>query len=172
MFPFTIIYKAAIHLRQLGKIIRALNHPPFAQRFQTIFSGMKLRKSYRRLSMLLLVALPVCVILTFAVRAYLPQEGEPLPLTGVERITVNEYGFVPRQISRRQGLFLFAVDNRSGLESISLRLERADGSLARQMDIYASSPDRRDILDLPAGDYVLTEAGNPQWRCQITVTPN
>jgi hypothetical protein len=172
MSTLTIIRRVATYTQQLRKIMCALNRMPFVQQFQTTFRGIMLRKSYRLLAMLLLVALPVCVILTFAVRAYLPQEGEPLPLTGVELITVKEHGFEPRQITRRQGLFLFAVDNRSGLEAISLRLEKADGSLVRQMDIHASNPDRRDVLNLPAGDYVLTEAGNPQWLCQITVTPN
>jgi hypothetical protein len=171
MSPFNIISRSATYAKQLCKITRVLDRLPFAQQCRTIFRGMTLRKSYRLLAMLLLVALPACVILTYAVRAYLPQE-EPLPLTGVELITVKEYGFEPRQITRRQGLILFAVDNRSGLEAISLRLERADGGLVRQMDISASSPDRRDIFNLPAGDYVLTEAGNPQWICQITVTPN
>lgn len=142
------------------------------QPFQTFFRRMIPRKNYRRLAMLLLAALPICVILTFAVLAYFPREGEPLPPTGVELIIVKAYGFEPRQITRPQGLFLFAVGDRSGLEMISLRLDRADGSLVRQMDIYASSPDWHDTLDLPAGDYVLREAGNPQWRCQITITPN
>jgi hypothetical protein len=141
---------------------------PFQIAFGRIISGMR----YRRLAMLLLAALPICIVLTFAVRAYLPQEGEPLPLTGAELITVKEYGFEPRQVTRRQGIFLFAVDNRSGLQMVSLRLEKADGSLVRQINIYASGPDWRDILNLPAGDYILKETGNPRWRCNITITPN
>src|SRR5262245_39054427 len=125
MSIFTMMRRVATYTQQLRKIMCALNRLPFVQRFQTTFRGMMLRKSCRLLAMLLLVPLPACVILTYAVRAYLPQEGEPLPLTGVELITVKEYGFEPRQITRRQGLFLFAVDNRSGLETISLRLEKA-----------------------------------------------
>ena len=142
------------------------------QSSQAIFGKLVFGKHYRRLVMSLLVTIFVCGALIFAVRDSHPQESETLPLTGVERITLKQYGFEPRQITRRQGLFLLAVDNRSGLGAISLRLEQTNGGLARQIDIYASSPDWRDTLNLPAGDYVLTVTGNPQWRCNITITPN
>jgi hypothetical protein len=87
-----------------------------------------------------------------------------------ELITITPTGFEPAEISRPQGRFMFAIDNRSGLDSVDLYLERekgnrVDGSLKRKGRLAW-----RQVIDLPAGTYVLRAANDESWQCKITLT--
>lgn len=88
-----------------------------------------------------------------------------------ELVTITPTGFEPSQITRLQGPFILAVDNRSGLDEVELYLERETGS---RTDVQLNRKRKlawREILDLPSGRYVLRAVDYADWRCTITVRP-
>ena len=87
-----------------------------------------------------------------------------------EVVTIQPTGFEPREITRPKGLFLLAVENRSGLRTIQLRLDREAGNRLRDLHIPGNRHDWKDGLDLPPGRYVLSEAYHPDWSCVLTIT--
>lgn len=88
-----------------------------------------------------------------------------------EVITIRPIGFEPREITRPKGLFLLAVENRSGLQTVQLRLDReVGGPRLRDVQMPRNRHDWKDAFDLTPGRYVLTEAYHPEWICSITIT--
>ena len=87
-----------------------------------------------------------------------------------ELITIEPHGFEPVEITRPQGRFLLAVDNRSGLEDIQLHLERAEGGRVPALEARNRRLSWREEVDLPLGRYVIRETNHPEWSCRITIT--
>jgi hypothetical protein len=67
---------------------------------------------------------------------------------------------------------VLAVENRSGLQAVQLRLDRVAGAGVRLRDVQMprAKHDWKDALDLTPGSYALTEANHPEWVCNITIT--
>jgi hypothetical protein len=143
----------------------------------------------RSVSAVVLVFLLCCTLTAFVVRAYhnsgraKESAVQPWPSPSAvgstaqqggsveaEVITIRPTGFEPQEITRPRGLFLLAVENRSGLRTIQLRLDREAGARVRDPQIPENKHDWKDRLDLPPGRYVLSEAKHPQWSCTLTVT--
>jgi hypothetical protein len=101
-----------------------------------------------------------------AVRA-MPAAGE---ITG-ELLTLTPNGFVPNQITRQQGQFFLVVEDRSGLDQSSQQLSDKDGGNLFSAEVTIQTAEWQDRVELSTGTYVLTAAGNPNWVCQITITP-
>jgi len=86
-----------------------------------------------------------------------------------EIITLSPHGFEPRQITRPPGTFLLVVGNESRLPLVTLRLNDNLGLpilnvlVARERRIWS------EIVNLPPGNYRLTEATHPEWICNITI---
>lgn len=95
----------------------------------------------------------------------------PVRIEG-EIITISRGGFEPTEITRPKGRFAVFVENRSGLEGVTLRLDRIAGNRLRDVNVPRDKLDWDDVLDLTPGQYVITEAGHPDWVCTITITPN
>lgn len=89
----------------------------------------------------------------------------------VELITVRTSGFEPVEIVRPKGPFVLLVDDRSGKESSSLTLQRVNGARVRDINTERMKFEWHDVINLPSGDYILTDAGNPNSHCQITILP-
>jgi hypothetical protein len=89
-----------------------------------------------------------------------------------ELITIGPGGFEPSTIRRPAGRFFLAIENRSGLDSVTLRIDRLAGNRLKEAAVSGGQLDWIDVLDLTPGDYVVTEADHPNWVCYITVTPN
>jgi hypothetical protein len=87
-----------------------------------------------------------------------------------ELVTIRRHGFEPQEITRPADPFILAVENRSGLEEVTLRLDRAAGNRLKEVNIPRGKLNWRDAFDLPPGSYVLTEANHPDWVCSITIT--
>jgi hypothetical protein len=85
-------------------------------------------------------------------------------------IVVRPQGFEPKEVSGDAGRFLFAVDNRSGLDEVQFRLDRVAGERLKDVRVPTEKLDWRAFVDLTPGHYVLTEANHPEWHCDITVT--
>lgn len=90
----------------------------------------------------------------------------------VEMISVGPEGFEPTSLTRPGGRFLLAINNRSGLEELSLQLIREDGKLMQQARVNRKRPNWRSIVNLPAGAYRLTETTHADWVCRIVISSN
>ena len=89
----------------------------------------------------------------------------------VELITLKPEGFEPSEIVRPKGPFVLLVDDRSGKEGSSLRLQRLLGERLRDVNTTRRKSEWYDLIDLPPGDYVLSDAENATKRCRITLRP-
>jgi hypothetical protein len=88
-----------------------------------------------------------------------------------ELVTITPTGFEPGDITRPHGRFLFAVDNRSGLDEVEMYLERETGARVHSSLTRKGKLAWREVLDLPPGTYILRAANDQSWHCRITLTP-
>lgn len=92
-----------------------------------------------------------------------------------ELIAVRQFGFEPAVIKRPAGDFQLYISNRSQFRELSLTLSRVQGNRpsdkVKDMGFKRGQVRWIERFNLPPGDYVLTEAGNPEWKCSITLTP-
>lgn len=88
-----------------------------------------------------------------------------------EIVTATPTGFEPSDISRPQGRFLLAVDNRSGLGDLDLYLERQTGGRVNVVLGRKGKLAWRQELDLPPGQYILRAANDESWQCNLTLSP-
>jgi hypothetical protein len=104
-----------------------------------------------------------------------PGAGAPAPASGAGRveavvITLRPDGFQPAEIKRPKGRFILAINHRAWLPEVALQLDREDGGRAKEVKVHRNKPNWREMVDLPPGQYVLREAGHPDWACRITIT--
>lgn len=100
----------------------------------------------------------------------LPGSGSSIERMDIEVITIRPTGFERTEITRPKGLFGIAVENRSGLTDVVLRLDQANGPRLREAQLSMRNLSWKDRFDLVPGRYVLTEASHPDWKCVITMT--
>jgi hypothetical protein len=62
------------------------------------------------------------------------------------------------------------VDNLSGLATSNLQLNRKVGGRLREFVMRREDANWSDVIDLPPGRYVLSDADHPEWTCQVTIT--
>lgn len=98
-----------------------------------------------------------------AARPWLIQEPEEVVLT------LNAEGFIPAEVTRDAGRFQLSVDNRSGVEELTLNLKGADGTLLREMRVGRGGSDWSELLDLAPGSYTLSEASHSNWVCVFII---
>jgi hypothetical protein len=98
-------------------------------------------------------------------------QNVPIPVRfEAELITLRPQGFEPAEITRPKGTVLLVVENRTGLDTVNLRLDREVGGRLREVALSRRRAIWRDLNDLIPGQYVLTEATHPNWTCRITIT--
>lgn len=88
----------------------------------------------------------------------------------VEIVTIRGTGFEPKIITRPAGKFVLTIENRSGVDEVSLRLDQQGGNRLKDLKVKKNVLDWADVLDLRAGDYFLTEANHTNWSCHIKIT--
>ena len=101
-------------------------------------------------------------------------QGGPNPkLTNLAHIAISPLGFDSKAITLPHAPFFLLVENRSGVGGVSLRVDRIDGASGniRAKNVSREDLDWSDFFDLPPGNYLLSEAGHPDWQCRITVNP-
>lgn len=86
-------------------------------------------------------------------------------------LTVSARGFDPAEVSWPKGRIFLTVNNLSNVNELVLRLDREVGGRVKEMKLRSKKERAAGVLDLPPGDYLLTEAGHPGWVCRIKVTP-
>ena len=91
--------------------------------------------------------------------------------TEAELVTILPTGFEPAEITRARGKFLLVVNNQSGLEQVTWRLEREAGGRLHEVRLSDGRLRSGQYEDLPPGTYLLTESGHPDRTCRIRITP-
>jgi hypothetical protein len=91
--------------------------------------------------------------------------------TQAKLVTISPGGFEPQQLLVTQKRFLLAIENRCRLDTISLRLSRADSGFLASTTMARGRLLWSQLFTLPAGQYILTEDSHPDWVCTITVRP-
>lgn len=86
-----------------------------------------------------------------------------------ELITILPNGFQPAEITRPPGRFLIAIENRSGISAVDFQLDAEPGNRIFQVSRTWERSDWSEVVNLPPGRYVLTEASHPEWQCVITI---
>jgi len=88
-----------------------------------------------------------------------------------ESITVRDQGFEPASLSRPPGRFLIAVDNRSHSANLELQILQVGSNARYSKQMRGKQLRWREVIELPVGEFILTETNHPAWRCQITISP-
>ena len=88
-----------------------------------------------------------------------------------EVVTIRRTGFEPAEIKRRDGHFLLAVYNRSGIGTMSLQVDRDTGGRLHSANVTKEKLDWKRELNLEPGHYLLTMVERPGWSCQFTIAP-
>jgi hypothetical protein len=141
------------------------------------FPHLKKSHHVRLFLSLLLLLVSAALILAYRNRADVPARGVAMaqgqsseaPLQA-ELITATPAGFEPAEITRPQGRFLLAIDNRSGLDEIDLYLERETGGRVNVPLSRRGKLAWREAIDLSPGTYILRANNDESWRCRITIT--
>jgi hypothetical protein len=147
-------------------------------------SALLRRRSVKLVSASLIVIVAVTMVI-FIARTWRSKPGStddaapktsataptPEPL-GHLLVTVRPTGFDPQEIVQTKGEFLLAVDNRSGLKSVDLRLEAENGDRLRARSVPRERLDWREIVYFNPGVYLLKETNHPDWVCRIRITNN
>ena len=97
-----------------------------------------------------------------------PQPGKTR--IGSELISISRFGFETTEITRAAGKFFLMVENRSGLNPITLRLQAEHGEKVIEVTQPMDQLDWADEMNLHPGHYTLTIAERPSWVCEITIT--
>ncbi len=86
-------------------------------------------------------------------------------------LTLRTQGFEPAAVTRRAGLYLLVIDDRSGVDDTELSLEREGGERLRARRGRGHRQDWREALQLTPGTYLVKDSKRPNWVCRITITP-
>lgn len=95
-----------------------------------------------------------------------PQTGSALE---VELITVTSHGFDPAEIARPAGRFILMLNNQSGQQGVTFRLDQEGGSRVREIALSLEQTEWSEAVDLQPGAYLLTEANHPDWLARIMI---
>lgn len=92
-----------------------------------------------------------------------------------ELVTVSRFGFMPLSINRPAKDFVMTIVNRTADTELNLTLNRIVGNSPTDKVIDVNLKRGRGNwyanFNLPPGEYELSEASHPEWRCKITLTP-
>jgi len=88
-----------------------------------------------------------------------------------ETVTLTPRGFEPSEIVRSGGHFALNIDNRSGLKAVTFVLSRKTGHKLREVQVKEGKLNWREVVNLPPGQYRLSEVSRPDWACRIEVSP-
>jgi hypothetical protein len=85
----------------------------------------------------------------------------------VQLIDLTPRGFEPAEFTRAEGKFLLAVNNRSGVDGLSLQLTTRGRSVEARRLLKTKT--WRKAVTLSPGEYLLSVEGHPEWLCRITI---
>ena len=113
-------------------------------------------------------ALLTCSALAVSARSWLSSPSAPGQAETVS-LTLSARGFEPAQMARPAGRIQLVVENRSGVEGLTLRLKREPGETVQEYQVPAGAAQRSGEVELTAGRYTLMEANQPAWLFHLTI---
>jgi len=87
----------------------------------------------------------------------------------VEVVTITADGFEPQEIQHPPGPFILAVRNQSGIDSLMVQLESEQRNKVREKSLPLETPFWREVINVPPGKYIITEANHPEWSLSLTI---
>lgn len=131
-----------------------------------------MRRSYYFVA--LCVALLSCAFLSIAfVRARITPHPDvsasPASPFEVERITLQGWGFEPKEINRGPGPFFLIFENRSGFHDVDVSLIEETGASRKKVPVTKNALTWKQRLELPPGTYLIKESSHPEWQSRITI---
>src|SRR5438105_3303870 len=88
-----------------------------------------------------------------------PANDNQSPITALP-IMLKPFGFVPSEITKPAGDYLFSVGNQSAVSEITLRLDADHGNRLHEASVKQQRLRWRQIVLLTPGTYFLTEANH------------
>lgn len=86
-------------------------------------------------------------------------------------VTLTPRGFEPEEMLA-DTRFILIVDDLTGLGDLQVELLRqTGGDKLHEVRLPRGRRNYTKELELPPGEYVLTEANHPNWQCTISVAP-
>jgi hypothetical protein len=98
-----------------------------------------------------------------------PEQGKKDQRLEVEVVNISPDGFEPQEIERKAGPFLLSVSNRSGIDSLNIKIETEQHGRFREKSLPLETPYWREVIDPPPGRYVITEANHPEWTLTFII---
>ncbi len=86
-----------------------------------------------------------------------------------EVITILPSGFESEEIVRPAGRLVLVFDNQSGMQSLEFRLERSGFPRVTEMKLKRKT-DSTAVLNLPPGEYRVTETNHSEWSLKLTLS--
>lgn len=86
----------------------------------------------------------------------------------VEVLELNEFGFIPTHITRGPGVFYLRLLNVTR-QTPQLTLARENGPQLKEFSLSRQKRRSNDRYDLTSGEYILSDANHPAWKCRISV---
>ena len=83
-------------------------------------------------------------------------------------VTLTPDGFQPQTIEQKKGPFFFAVNNRTGIDGLTIELKREVGGGLKEIKMDTKHHRGAEVFDLPPGRYLVT-TDNPSWICRLTI---
>jgi hypothetical protein len=108
-------------------------------------------------------------VMTGPITAASATQGKADERIEVEVITVTPQGFEPAEVTRPHEPFVLAVHNNSGTPTLSLGLDRVGGQRIHEIRLRLGEHRSHQRLNLPPGEYMLSETDHPGWRCLIRI---
>ena len=84
-------------------------------------------------------------------------------------LTIRPSGFEVKEMTVSAGNYFVVVQNATGLDQFSLRVERENGP--RMIDFRSNRFKKhwKQMIHLVPGRYFISETDHPEWNCVVTV---
>lgn len=136
-----------------------------------------MRSPSSRVIGLLLVIVLVFLFVTLTTRAkwlrsdiVLPSTGQRLNTT-IELLTVKATGFDPPEMTVPYRSFFLVIENRSGVRELSFQFDKEVGARLNNIRVPYRRTSWSGLVDLPPGEYRMTEVTRPEWVFTLKITP-
>jgi hypothetical protein len=86
-------------------------------------------------------------------------------------IILKAGGFEPTEVHWPKGEFFLVLENRSGVDDVTLRVDREVGGRLKEVKVNLRRHRWSGVVDFAPGNYLVTEVNHPNWHCRIVVVP-
>lgn len=136
-----------------------------------------MRSPLSRVIWALLAAVLVFLFVTLTTRAKWSGSDLASPSTSqrlnttIELLTLKPTGFDPPEITVPQKSFLLVIENRAGVRDLSFRFDKEVGARLNNIRVPYKRASWSGLVDLPPGEYKMTEVMRPEWVFRLKITP-